>query len=241
MHGQRMHQTSGKQHHDEQDQAGAEDAAQPVGELFRPQSHQKGRCKKQHRVAQPQPGTAAHQRHKHLEGGAGGAGDGKARPDGKVDQNGEHRGKHRVYLAGKLVQTAGPCHGHHARNGQEDGADGKAGKGGPEVRARLRAEVRREDQVPGPKKHGKQREPDQKQLFAGKLLHTEATSFLYGIKDDRNLCIPVYRFIRFMSRKKNVKKSNDGYDKLLCIMMHRSLAFGKRYGIINKYRYPRSR
>ena len=46
--GQRVGQTPGKQHHDEQNQAGAEDAAQPVGELFRPQCHQKGRCKKQH-------------------------------------------------------------------------------------------------------------------------------------------------------------------------------------------------
>ena len=38
--------------------------------------------------------------------------------------------------------------------------------------------------------------------------------------------------MHFMSRKKNMKKSNDRHDKLLCIMMHGSLAFGKRYGII---------
>ena len=39
-------QTPGKQHHDEQNQAGAEDAAQPVGKLFRPQRHKEGSGKK---------------------------------------------------------------------------------------------------------------------------------------------------------------------------------------------------
>ena len=60
-----------------------------------------------------------------------------------------------MHPAGKPVQTACPCHSHHARNGQADGADGKARKGGPEIHARLRAQMRREDQVPGSKKHGK--------------------------------------------------------------------------------------
>ena len=92
-----------------------------------------------------QPGTAAYQRHQHLEGGTGGAGDGKAGPDGKIHQNGEHHGEHRMHPAGKLIQTACPCHSHHARNGQADGADEQPGKGGPEVHARLRAQMRRED------------------------------------------------------------------------------------------------
>ena len=43
---QRMGETPGKQHHDEHDQAGAEDAAQPVGKLFRPQRHKEGSGKK---------------------------------------------------------------------------------------------------------------------------------------------------------------------------------------------------
>ena len=43
---QRMDETPGKQHHDEHDQAGAEDAAQPVGKLFRPQRHKEGSGKK---------------------------------------------------------------------------------------------------------------------------------------------------------------------------------------------------
>ena len=152
---QRMDETPGKQHHDEHDQAGAEDAAQPVGKLFRPQRHQKGRCKKQHRVGQLQPGTAAYQRHQHLEGGTGGAGDGKAGPDGKIHQNGEHHGEHRMHPAGKLIQTACPCHSHHARNGQADGADGKARKGRPEAGTGLCAQMRREDQIACTKKHGK--------------------------------------------------------------------------------------
>ena len=94
------------------------------------------------------------------------------------------------------------------------------------------AQMRREDQVPGSEKHGKQCKADQKQIFAGKLLHRTDTSFLSCIKDDRDLYSSVYRFMHFMSRKKNMKKSNDRHDKLLCIMMHGSLAFGKRYGII---------
>ena len=227
-----MDETPGKQHHDEHDQAGAEDAAQPVGKLFRPQRHQKGRCKKQHRVGQLQPGTAAYQRHQHLEGGTGGAGDGKAGPDGKIHQNGEHHGEHRMHPAGKLIQTACPCHSHHARNGQADGADGKARKGRPEAGTGLCAQMRREDQIACTKKHGKQCKADQKQIFAGKLLHRTDTSFLSCIKDDRDLYSSVYRFIDFMSRKKNMKKSNDRHDKLLCIMMHGSLAFGKRCGMI---------
>ena len=140
-----MDETPGKQHHDEHDQAGAEDAAQPVGKLFRPQRHQKGRCKKQHRVGQLQPGTAAYQRHQHLERGACRAGNGKARANGKIHQNGEHHGEHRMHPAGKLIQTACPCHSHHARNGQADGADDKARKGRPEAGTGLCAQMRRED------------------------------------------------------------------------------------------------
>ena len=137
-----------------------------------------------------------------------------------------------MHPAGKLIQTACPCHSHHARNGQADGADGKARKGRPEAGTGLCAQMRREDQIACTKKHGKQCKADQKQIFAGKLLHRTDTSFLSCIKDDRDLYSSVYRFIDFMSRKKNMKKSNDRHDKLLCIMMHGSLAFGKRYGII---------
>ena len=85
----------------------------------------------------------------------GGAGDGKAGPDGKIHQNGEHHGEHRMHPAGKLIQTACPCHSHHARNGQADGADGKARKGRPEAGTGLCAQMRREDQIACTKKHGK--------------------------------------------------------------------------------------
>ena len=76
-------------------------------------------------------------------------------PDGKIHQNGEHHGEHRMHPAGKLIQTACPCHSHHARNGQADGADGKARKGRPEAGTGLCAQMRRENQVPGSEKHGK--------------------------------------------------------------------------------------
>jgi len=55
----------------------------------------------------------------------------------------------------KLIQTACPCHSHHARNGQADGADGKARKGRPEAGTGLCAQMRREDQIACTKKHGK--------------------------------------------------------------------------------------
>ena len=50
-----------------------------------------------------------------------------------------------MHPAGKLIQTARPGHSHHARNGQADGADGKARKGRPEAGTGLCAQMRRED------------------------------------------------------------------------------------------------
>ena len=60
-----------------------------------------------------------------------------------------------MHPAGKLIQTACPCHSHHARNGQADGADDKARKGRPEAGTGLCAQMRRENQVSGSEKHGK--------------------------------------------------------------------------------------
>ena len=60
-----------------------------------------------------------------------------------------------MHPAGKLIQTACPCHSYHARNGQADGADGKARKGRPEAGTGLCAQMRREDQIACTKKHGK--------------------------------------------------------------------------------------
>ena len=174
---QRVQQAPGKQRRDEQNQAGAEDAPQPFGELFRVERYQERRSEKYRRVDHLQPGAAAQQRHQHLERGAGRARDGQTRPDGQVDQNGEHPGKGRVHPPGKSVQVACLSHRRNAGDGQADGADCKACKGKPEVCPGLCAQMRREDQVARPEKHGKQRKADQKQITAGKFFHTQTPHF----------------------------------------------------------------
>ena len=92
-----------------------------------------------------QSGTAAHQRHQHLERGAGCAGDGKAWADGQVDQDREHLCKGRVHPPGQRAQTSGVCYRSHTRDGQTDGTDRQSGKGRPEVCPRLCAQMGREN------------------------------------------------------------------------------------------------
>jgi len=46
---------------------------------------------------------------------------------------------------GQLGQPPGPGYGHHACNGQADGADGKPGKGQPEAGACLCPQIGRKD------------------------------------------------------------------------------------------------
>ena len=128
-----MEKTPGKENADEQDQAGTENAAQPVGELFRMQRHQKSGSEKQEGITQLQTGRAADQRCQHGKRCTGGAGDGQAGADGQIDQNGEHKGKGRMHPAGQRFQSAGPCHSDNARDGQADGADGKPGESGPQM------------------------------------------------------------------------------------------------------------
>ena len=67
---------------------------------------------------------------------------------------------------GQRRQTARPGHRCHARDGQADGADGKAHKSEPERRPGLCAEKGREDEVACPEEHREQGEPHQKELFA---------------------------------------------------------------------------
>ena len=161
-----VQQAAAKQDQDQHQQAGAQQPAQPTGEFFRLQGHQKGRCKEHHRVSQLQPGPGAHQGGQHGKGGAGGAWDGQAGANGQVDQDHKDLGKHRVHPACQLFQTLGPGHSHHSGNGQPHGTDGQAQKGRPEMDACLGSQVRRKDQVASPEKHGKQREADEQQLSA---------------------------------------------------------------------------
>ncbi len=168
-----MEQTAREQDEDQRDEGRAEDAAQPVGELFRMERHEERRRKENDGVAQLQAAPAAHQRHQHLERGAGRAGDGEAWPDGKIDQNGEHEGKFRVDPAGQLVEPARSGHGHHACDGQADGTDGEPGKGRPEVGTGLCAEMGRKDQISGSEEHRKQRKTEEQALPDGELLHGE--------------------------------------------------------------------
>ena len=71
--------------------------------------------------------------------------------------------KSRMHTPGQLGQPACTRDSDHANNRQTDRADRKSDKGQPRVSARLCAEIRRENQVSGAKKHGKQRKAYQKQ------------------------------------------------------------------------------
>ena len=164
--GGRAEDAAREQHHDKHQQGGAEDAAQPLGQLFRPEGHEV-RCREEYEgveeLSQPAP---PHQRGQHLKGGAGRAGDGKAGADGQVDQHGEHLRKAGMHPPGQHGQTARPRHRRHAREGQADGADGKACEGEPDRRPGLCAEEGRKDEVARPEEHREQGKPHQKELFA---------------------------------------------------------------------------
>ena len=177
----RAEQTPGKQQQDEGQQGRAEHPAQPLGEPFRMERDPVCCRKEEGGVGPLEPRGFPHQRSEHGKRGAGGAGNSQAGPDGKIDQDGEPQRKPGMDPPGQLGQPPGPGYGHHACNGQADGADGKPGKGQPEAGACLCPQIGRKDQVARPEKHGKQGKPDQQQLFAaeGVGLH-EASSFLPG-------------------------------------------------------------
>ena len=135
--GHRVEQTAREQDEDQRDEGRAEDAAQPVGELFRMERHEERRRKENDGIAQLQAAPAAHQRHQHLERGAGRAGDRETGTDGQIDQHSEHLCEAGMDPPGQRRQTACPGHRCHARDGQTDGADGKAHKSEPERRPGL--------------------------------------------------------------------------------------------------------
>ena len=147
--GQGINQTTGKGDHNESHQNGAEDLAQPVGELFRPQSHHQSRRKKYQGIDQPEEGEggvwSGKGGHRHLKGGSGGAGNGQTGANSQIGDDGEGLGEERVDPAAQLVQAPGPCRRHHTQYRKAHGADGKAQKGGPGGGSRLGSDARRED------------------------------------------------------------------------------------------------
>jgi len=150
-----VQQTAAEQDQNQNQQAGAEQPAQPAGEPVRAQRYQKGRAEEQHGVPQLQPGAAAQQRGEHGKRGACGARNGQTRPDGQVDQNHEYLCEYRMHPPGKLIQTVCPCHRDDPCDWQSHGTEGKPQKGGPEVYPRLCTQIGWEDQVARPEKHGK--------------------------------------------------------------------------------------
>ena len=167
----RVDQAARKQHHDQDDQRRAEDLAQPVGELFRAQRHEKGHGEKQHRIDKLLRRPAADERHEHLKRGARRARDSEARADGQVAQQREHRRKARMHPRGERGQAARPRNRDHAEHRQADRAHRKAEERQPGIRARLRTKKGREDQIARPEKHGEQGETHQKQVPPPQFLH----------------------------------------------------------------------
>ena len=79
------------------------------------------------------------------------------------NQQREYLRKSRMHTPGQLGQPACTRDSDHANNRQTDRTDRKSDKGQPRVSARLCTEIRRENQVSGAEKHGKQRKAYQKQ------------------------------------------------------------------------------
>ena len=153
-----VHKAACHHNEDQHQQDGPQRLAQPVGKLFRLEGHQHGHREEDKGVnaQHPKGSVWPEGAHRHFKGGAGGAGDGKPRPDGNIDEQGEQPGELFAHPACQHRQPAGLGHRHHAQNGQADGADGKADHGGPGIGARLRAQKGRKDQIARAEKHGKQ-------------------------------------------------------------------------------------
>ncbi len=159
----RVEQTARKQQQDQGQQGGAEDFAQPLGQLLRVLGHQKGHCKKQEGVAPLQRGAfpaSGSSIANEVLAVRGMARHGPMERYTRMEKTCANRGA----PARPAGAAPGPGYGHHACNGQADGTDGKPGKGQPEAGACLCPQIGRKDQVACSEKHGKEGEPDQ-QLF----------------------------------------------------------------------------
>ena len=146
-----------KDDEDEQQQGGTEDLAKPVGELFRLEGEQERHTEEEGGVAELKESERCVRREEggdgHFKGGAGGAGNGEAGPDGKIDEHRIDGCKARMYPSGQPGEPARPRHGDHPEDGEADGAEREPGHGGPGACPGLRAEKGREDQIPRPEEH----------------------------------------------------------------------------------------
>ena len=179
---QGIEHAGGKGHHNEAHQHGAEDLAQPVSELLRPQGQRQGGGEEHQGVNQAQQGHRGPLPHKgghrHLKGGGGRPGDGQAGADGQIDRHGKGPGKGGVHPAGQGVHAAGPGHRHHPQHRQAHGADGQSRHGRPGVHPRHGPDARRENQVARPEKQGEQGQAHQQQAPRPQslLLHSFTSS-----------------------------------------------------------------
>ena len=153
----RMDQTAHEHCPHQQQKHGAQELAQPSGQLLRLKGHQEGGGKKKQGVAELKPhrGGARGQegRDRHLKRGAGRPGDGQAGADGQIDQNGEHSGKGGMDPAGQFCQTPCPHHSDHTQNWEKHRADRQPGHSEPGVHPGLRAQLGWKDQVARTKEH----------------------------------------------------------------------------------------
>ena len=190
---QRVDQTAHKGDDDQRHQDGAENLAQPVGELLRPQGDEQGGGEEHQGVDQlihPDGGVRSHEgRDGHFKRGGGRPGDGQAGADGQIGHDGEHPGKGGMHTAAQGIQPAGAGHRHHPQYRQPHRAEGQPQHGGPGLGARLGRNIGRKNQITRPKKHGEQGEAHQKQIPA-----LQPSLFLsHGRFLSRNLKTAAYR------------------------------------------------
>ena len=175
---QRMKEDPQEEHEDENDQRGTKVLSQALRELLGIERHEVRHKEEEHRVdelrnrerAEPaegrfeQPRALERGAHHHFKGRTCRTRNRETRPDRKVDEERKEKRKARVHARRKRREAARLRDGHDAENREAHGRHKKARKRGRHVGARLRAEKRRENQIPCTEKHGKQREADKQPL-----------------------------------------------------------------------------
>ena len=94
----------------------------------------------------------------HFKRHGGGSGDAQARPDGEVNEQGEHQGESFAHMARQLVQPVEPGHHDDPQHRQKDRRDEKADHGRRGGSSRILTQKGREDQVPRSEEQGKEHE-----------------------------------------------------------------------------------
>lgn len=178
----RMEETGDKHGGDEKEQHRRHAFAEHVLELFRIARQKPGGEKKErgksdgehelHRKPEDRPvASALGDEAEHGVARACCARDRQERPDADVDDQREDAAEKWMDLFAELVDAADACRSDDAEHWKNNGRDDEADECRERLRAGLKAEKRREDEVSCAEKHGKQRDAQKEQIFMVDLVH----------------------------------------------------------------------